>query len=372
MAKKDYYDILGVSKTASEDEIKKAFRKKAKEYHPDVNKDPGAAEKFKEIGEAYSVVGDKSKRAQYDQFGSTAFDGSAGGFSGGFGGFQGFDFHDIDLGSIFEQFMGTGFTSGRSRGGRRATRGEDLLVKLNLSFEEAVFGCEKEFDITLNETCTDCNGEGGHDPEACTDCNGRGRVISEQRTILGIIQTETACSRCKGAGKTFKNSCDVCKGNTYVKKTKPINLRIPSGIDDGDQMRMAGKASAGTNGGPNGDIYINFTVEKHPLFEREDNDIYLEVPLTISEAALGCKKEVPTLTGTAKVTFKDGTQSDETLKLKGKGIKSEKDNRTGDMYLITKVIIPRKLSRHQKNLFKELEDSEIDDDSEFKKFNQYL
>jgi len=374
MAKKDYYEVLGVSKSASEAEIKSAFRKKAKEFHPDVNKDPGAEAKFKEIGEAYSVIGDANKRAQYDQFGSAAFDGSAGngGGFGGFGGFQGFDFEDLDLGSIFEQFMGGGFTSSRSRGGRRATRGEDMLVRVNLTFEEAVFGCEKEFEITVNEKCDDCNGEGGHDPETCNTCGGRGRVISEQRTILGIMQTETICPSCKGQGRTFKKTCNSCKGKTYVKKSKEINLRVPSGIENDDQMRMSGKGSSGTNGGPNGDVYINFTVEEHPLFKRDGKHIYLEVPLTISEATLGCKKIIPTIHGTEKVSFKDGTQNDETIRLKGKGISSEKDNSTGDMYLITKIIIPRKISRHQKSLFKDLDDTELDNETEFKKLNKYL
>lgn len=370
MAKKDYYEILGVDKNASEAEIKSAFRKKAKAYHPDVNKEPGAAEKFKEIGEAYSVIGDASKRQQYDQFGSAAFENNGGGGFGG--GFQGFDFEDLDLGSIFEQFMGGGFGSSRRRGGNRQTKGQDLLVRVDLTFEEAIFGCEKEFTITVNDRCSECHGEGGHDPETCSSCGGRGRVIAEQRTILGIIQTETTCSACRGEGKTFKTTCNTCRGKGVIKNNKNINLRVPSGVDNEDQMRMSGKGSAGSNGGPNGDIYIEFRVKEHPLFKRDGKHIYLEVPLTISEAALGCKKSIPTIDGTQKVEFDAGTQNDETIRLRGKGIMDERTRSTGDMFLITKVIIPKKLDRKQKSLLKDLEDTDLDNDSVFKNFNKYL
>ena len=374
MAKKDYYEILGVSKTATDAEIKSAFRKKAKEYHPDVNKDPSAADKFKEIGEAYSVLGDTSKRKQYDQFGSAAFDNNAGGFGGGFsGGFSGFDFEDLDLGSIFEQFMGGGFTNrGRSRSSRRPTKGEDFLIKMDLSFEEAIFGTEKNFEINIDDKCSECNGAGGHDPETCTHCNGRGRIITEQRTILGVMQTETTCPYCKGEGKEFKRSCSTCRGKGTVKKKKSINLRIPSGVDTGDQMRMSGKGSAGSNDGPNGDIYIEFKVKEHPLFKRDEKDIYLVVPLTIAEAALGCTKKIPTINGPDKYSFPAGTQNNENIRLKGKGIVSEKTKSTGDMYLITSIIIPTKLDRKQKSLLKDLEDTELENEVAFKNFNKYL
>ena len=372
MAKKDYYETLGVNKTATDAEIKSAFRKKAKEYHPDVNKEPGADAKFKEIGEAYSVLGDSAKRKQYDQFGSAAFDNNGGGFGGGFsGGFSGFDFEDLDLGSIFEQFMGGGFSS-RSRSRKRPSRGEDLLVKMDLTFEESVFGCEKDFDVTIQEKCSSCDGKGGTNPSTCSHCNGRGRVITEQRTILGVMQTETICPYCKGEGEEFLNSCDKCKGKGTNKKTKAINLRVPSGIESGDQMRMSGKASAGANGGPNGDIYIRFTVKDHSLFKRDGNDIYLVVPLTITEAALGCTKYIPTLMGKEKYNFAAGTQNNENIRLKGKGITSEKTKSTGDLFIITNIIIPRKLDKKQKALFKDLEDSGLANESEFKNFDKYL
>lgn len=374
MAKKDYYEILGVSKTATDAEIKSAFRKKAKEYHPDVNKEPGAAEKFKEISEAYGVLGDANKRKQYDQFGSSAFENGAGGFGqgfgGGFGGFQGFDFEDLDLGSIFEQFMGGGRS--RKTSTPRAQKGADALTKLNLTFEEAVFGCEKSFIINVDEKCVSCDGKGGKGVHKCSHCAGRGRIVSEQRTILGMIQTETVCPYCKGTGEEFDSVCSSCHGKGTTKKSKDITIKIPAGVENGDQLRMREKASSGLNGGPNGDLYIDITIKDHELFKRDGKDIYLEVPLTITEATLGCKKEIPTLDGSTKVSFESGTQNGEKIKLKGKGINDEKHGKLGDMYLITKIIIPTKLDRKQKSLFKDLDDTDLFDEKEFKKFQKFL
>lgn len=375
MAKKDFYEILGVSKSATEAEIKSAFRKKAKEYHPD-NKETGNAEKFKEVSEAYGVLSDANKRRQYDQFGSAAFDNNAGGGFQGFGGFEGFgggfsgfDFEDINLGDIFETMMG----GGRSRkSSRRSTKGEDVLVRLNLSFEEAVFGCEKSFSIEINETCSECNGNGGKNPEKCSTCNGRGSVVREQRSILGVIQTQTICPDCHGTGEIFKESCSHCRGKGYTKISKDLKLKVPSGVDNGDQMRMPGKANAGTNGGPNGDVYIEFTVKEHALFKRDGKDIYLVVPLTITEAVLGCKKEVPTIYGNETITFPAGTQNNESIKLKGKGVDDKKTGKLGDMFLITNVIIPTKLDRTQKSLFNDLNETKLDNEEAFKKFKKYL
>lgn len=363
MAKKDYYEILGVSKEASEEEIKRAFRKKAKEYHPDVNKDEGASDKFKEIGEAYSVLSDANKRKQYDQFGSSAFDGT-----GGFGGFGGFDFDFDDLGSIFEQFMGGGFSS---RTQSRPMKGADLLVALNLTFEEAIFGTEKKFTVKIDKTCDTCDGEGGHDKETCSACSGRGRVVTEQRTILGVIQTETTCRSCDGSGVTFKKICEKCKGKKTNRINENIKLTVPKGVEDGDQMRMPNRGSSGLNGGPNGDIYINFKVKDHPLYKRKNDDLYIEVPLTITEAVIGVNKEIPTPYGTIKQSFDSGTQSHSTIKLKGKGIKSDKTLKTGDLYLITNVIIPKKLDRKQKSLFKDLSKTKLDNTTIFKDFEKY-
>ena len=368
---KDYYKTLGIEKNASDEEIKRAFRKLAKQYHPDVNKEEGAQEKFKEIGEAYSVLSDPNKRRQYDQFGSAAFDGSTGSGFGGFGGgFSGFGFEDIDLSDIFETFMGGSF-SGRKKNSKRATKGEDALVRIKLDFEEAIYGCEKEFTINVKDKCDDCNGLGGHNPKTCNNCNGRGRVISEQRTILGMFQTETTCPNCHGSGETFESNCSGCHGTGVVNKKKTLKVRVPRGVDDGDQLRMAGKASSGLNGGPNGDVYIEFSIKEHPIYKRDKSDIYMSVPLTITEAILGCKKEINTIQGKVKVEVDPGTQNGDKIKLRGKGIDDEKLGRKGDTYVIYNVVIPTKLDKTQKKLIKELEKTDLKNESEFKRFNEY-
>lgn len=366
--KKDYYEVLGLSKGASDEEIKRAFRKLAKQYHPDVNKDPGAEEKFKEIGEAYSVLSDPQKKAQYDQFGHAAFANGAGG--------AGFSADDIDLSSIFEDLFGSSFGGfgfgGSRRSTNRATKGRDSLVKMNLTFDEAVFGCKKTIKIDLNETCDSCNGKGGFEESTCSTCGGSGRVVMQQQSLFGMIQTQTTCKDCKGSGKTFKKICSTCKGEGHVRKNKEIVVTVPEGVDTGYQLRISGKGEAGTNGGPNGDIYIEFRVQEHELFQREEEDIYLEVPLTITEATLGCKKDIPTLNGTVCVDIKAGIQNGSKLKLKGKGIKIPNTLRKGDMYLIIRVMIPTKLNRKQKELFKDLAKTDLEDDAEFKKFKKFL
>ncbi|MBQ3020891.1 MAG: molecular chaperone DnaJ [Bacilli bacterium] len=367
---KDYYKTLGVDKNASDEEIKRAFRKLAKKYHPDVNKEEGAGEKFKEIGEAYSVLSDANKRRQYDQFGSAAFDGTAGagGFGGFGGGFSGFGFEDFDLGDIFEQFMGGG---SRRRNSNRPTKGDDALVHINLSFDEAIYGTEKEFSINIKDKCSDCNGHGGHNPKKCSTCNGRGRVIQEQRTILGMFQTETTCSSCGGSGETFETTCNTCRGKGITQKKKNLKVRVPRGVDNGDQLRMSGKASTGTNGGPNGDIYIEFTVKEHPIYQRDKSDIYIKVPITITEAILGGKKEIKTVDGKVKIEIEPGTQNGDKLKLRGKGIDDEKLGRKGDTYIIYNVIVPTKLDKTQKKLIKELSETNLYNEDQFKKFDEY-
>ena len=375
MNKKDYYEVLGVSKTATEDEIKRAFRKLAKQYHPDINKEPGAEEKFKEIGEAYSVLSDPEKRRQYDQFGHAAFEQ---GGQGGFGGFSGFNADDIDLSSIFGDLFGgafggfSGFGRGNQTKRNRPVKGKDTLIHMNLTFEEAVFGCSKTLKLDLDETCEKCDGKGGFDESTCTTCNGQGRVITQQQTMFGVFQTENTCPDCDGTGKIFKTKCSACKGKGDIVKNKEIVVKIPEGVDTGNKIRISGKGSAGYNGGPNGDIYIEFKVKEHPLFQRDDNNIYLEVPLTITEATLGCKKEIPTLYGNVILDIKEGTQSGEKLKLKGKGLKTPDSYKKGDMYVITKVITPTKLDRNQKRLLKELSETILNSNSAFKNFNQYL
>lgn len=372
---KDYYKTLGVEKNASDEEIKRAFRKLAKQYHPDVNKEEGAQEKFKEIGEAYSVLSDPNKRKQYDQFGSAAFDGSnGGGFggAGGFGGFSGFGFEDIDLGDIFEQFMGGGaFGRSNRKGAKRATKGDDALVHIDLTFDEAIYGTEKEFTINIKDKCSECGGEGGHNPKTCSTCNGSGRVVQAQRTILGMMQTEMPCSDCGGSGTKYESTCTHCKGKGLVAKKKNLKVRVPRGVDNGDQLRMAGKASAGANGGPKGDVYIEFSVKDHPIYQRQQSDIYMKVPLTITEAIMGTKKEINTIQGKVKLEIEPGTQNGDKIKLRGKGIDDEKYGKKGDTYVIYNVVIPTKIDRTQKKLIKELSSTNLSNEEQFKEFQKY-
>lgn len=372
---KSYYEILGVDKSASDAEIKSAFRKLAKQYHPDVNKEPGAEAKFKEIGEAYAVLSDPDKRRQYDQFGHEAYTqgASQGGFGGGFGGFSA---DDIDLSSIFDDLFGGSMFGGSSRrsGSRqnRPMKGEDSLVRVNLEFEEAIFGCKKTINIDLDTECSECDGKGGSGEQTCSTCGGRGRVVSQQRTMFGVFQSETSCPDCNGKGKAYKNVCKKCNGKGHVIKNKEIEITVPEGVDTGHQLRISGKGSAGYNGGPNGDIYIEFKVKDHPLFERKENDIYVDLPLTIVEATLGCKKEIPTLNGNVVLTIDPGSQPGDQLRLKGKGVKDPTRNRKGDMYVVLEVIIPTKLDRKQKELMKELSKTDLETDSAFKNFKKYI
>ena len=376
MNKKDYYEVLGVSKTASDEEIKRAFRKLAKQYHPD-NKQTGDEAKFKEVGEAYAILSDPQKRRQYDQFGHQAFT------NNGNASYSGFSADDIDLGDIFSEIFGggfSGFSGFGSFGGRTNTRstskrprkGADSLVSVTLDFDEAINGCKKTITLDLNEKCSSCHGVGGFDEKTCPTCGGTGRIVSEQRSLFGVFQTQTTCNECEGTGRVFKRTCAECNGTGNVRKRKEIEVTIPEGVDTGYQLRISGKGSAGVNGGPNGDIYIEFKVKEHPLFEREDEDIYLTVPLTITEAILGCKKEIPTLTGNVILEVKPGTNSGDKVKLKGKGVKKINSFGKGNMYVVYKVIIPDRLSMSQKRLIKELADTKLDDAPEFKEFKKYL
>ena len=377
MNKKDYYETLGVSKNATDEEIKRAFRKLAKEYHPDVNKSPDAEAKFKEIGEAYAVLSDENKRRQYDQFGQAAFQnggGSTGGYSGTYGGF---DPGDINLDDILGDLFGGGFgfgSFGRSRSSNksRSAKGEDIRVVLNLTFEEACFGCEKDIKLDLSSSCSNCNGKGGFNETKCSTCGGAGRVIIDQQTIFGYMQTQRTCPDCRGTGSSFKEKCLECHGTGIVNKTKTLTVTIPEGVDEGFQLRLSGKGNAGANGGSNGDVFIEFKIKEHPIFERDGADIYLEVPITIADAALGCKKEVPTLYGNIILDIKPGIQNYTKLKIKGKGIKLPNSLSKGDMYAVVNIIIPTKLDRKQKNLLEELRDTDLESTSEFKTFKKYL
>ncbi len=375
MAKKDYYDVLGVNKNATDAEIKSAYRKLAKKYHPDVNKEEGAEGKFKEIGEAYSVLSDANKRKTYDQFGHAAFENGGGGGQGfggfgGFGGFQGAE--DIDLNDIFGDLFGGfgGFGSSSSKK-NRPTKGEDLLVRLELSFMEAVFGTKKDIDLTVNEECPECKGAGGHNPKTCKTCNGRGKVVTQARTIFGVMQTESTCPDCEGVGKTFESICSKCHGKKHVRKNKTLTVEIPAGVQTGERIRISGKGGAGINGGPNGDVYLEFKVLPHAIFKRDNNDIYLELPITITEAVLGCKKEIPTINGGLIIEIEAGTQNGDKLKLRGKGIPGTNAFNKGDMYVLINVVIPTKLDRKQKELFKDLSKTKLDN-GEYKKLEKYI
>ena len=368
MNKKDYYEVLGVDKNASEAEIKSAFRKLAKKYHPDVNKEPDAAEKFKEAQEAYAVLSDESKRRQYDQYGHAAFDSMNGG--------AGFDFSDFDFGDIFDglfgsSFGGFGFGGSRRSSSNRARKGADKLMRINLSFEEAAFGTKKEINLDVSEQCSECNGKGGKGEKKCSTCHGSGTVTTEQRTILGSFMTKSTCPHCAGKGVIYETSCSKCRGKGTVKKNTNIEVKIPAGVDTGNQLRSAGKGDAGINGGPSGDLYLEFQVKEHPIFIRDDNDIYLELPITITDAVLGCKKEVPTLYGNVKLVIPAGSQSGDKHRIKGKGIEDVHSGSKGSMYVILKVVIPSKLDRHQKKYFEELSKTNLET-SEFKKIKEYL
>ncbi len=375
MNKKDYYEVLGVSKDASDEEIKRAFRRLAKQYHPDVNKSPDAEAKFKEIGEAYAILSDPEKRRQYDQYGHAAFENGGAGFSG-------FDINDIDLSSIFEDLFGSsfgggfgsnfGFNFGGENRRNSPVKGKDRLVTLNLTFEEAVFGCKKSIHLDLNESCENCHGKGGFNEKKCSKCNGRGVVVMEQKSMFGIFQTQTTCPDCGGSGVTFERICSECHGTGYLKQNKEIVVSVPEGVDTGYQLRITGKGEAGKNGGPNGDIYIEFNVKKHDFFERHEEDIYLEVPITIVEAALGCKKEIPTLENSVMLEIKPGASTGDKLRLKGKGIKIPNSLRKGDLYVILNVVTPTKLNRKQKSLLEELRDTGLEDETIFKNFQKNL
>lgn len=373
MEKRDYYEVLGVSKTATDSEIKSAFRKLAKKYHPDVSTEENAAEKFKECQEAYAVLSDPEKRKQYDQFGHAAFSGA-----NGAGGFSNFDFGDMS--DIFEDlfgglggfsgFSGFGGSSRRSTNGPR--KGNDVLYRMTINFEDAVYGTKKELNLDVIDTCPDCNGKGGFHPETCSKCRGSGTVTSEQRTMFGSFLTKTTCTECNGTGTTFEKKCNTCHGSGTVKKNKTITITIPAGIDTDNRLRVAGKGEAGTNGGRPGDLYVEFTVKDHEFYERDEDDIYIDLPLTITEAVLGCKKEIPTLYGNVTLTIPSGTSTNDKLRLKGKGVENVSSKRKGDMYVVANVIIPEKLTRDQKKIFEELSRTTLDNTPEFRKYYKFL
>lgn len=374
MAKRDYYEVLGVSKDASEAEIKSAFRKKAKEFHPDINKSADAPEKFKEAQEAYACLSDKDNRAKYDQFGHAAFDNPYGGAGGG-GAYQGNPFGGFDFGDIFDDLFGGGFggfggSYGSSRNQTRARKGADSLYGMKLDFMDAVYGCKKDIDIEYFETCDDCDGHGGHGETTCSECGGRGVVIKQSNTILGVIQTKATCPECNGKGKSYKTRCNSCKGNGRIKVNKMLTIDIPAGIDNGEQLRISGKGEPGVNGGPNGDLYLEFRITNHELYRRDGIDIYIDLPVTITDLCLGCKKTIVTMDGEVELKIAAGSQPGDTLRIKGKGINRQDAWKKGDFYCVLNLVIPTSLSRKQKKLLEELEDTDLEDNIVFKRFNK--
>ena len=369
MAKRDYYEVLGVSKTATDDEIKKAYRSLAKKYHPDVCKEPGAEEKFKEVQEAYDVLSDPQKREQYNQFGHDGPN-MGSGFGQGFGGFSSQGFGGFE--DIFSSFFGGGSTRSQ-RGG--PVRGKNLKTVINLTFEEAAFGVEKELNITKYDTCKDCSGTGAmskNDISVCPTCHGTGRTYVEQNTLFGRVRTETSCPNCNGTGKTIKNKCTTCHGEGRIKQTSKLKVKIPSGVEDGQTLTVSGKGEAGFNGGLPGDLYIQVNVREHEIFERDGLNLYMEMPITFSQAALGASVEVPTLTTPCILKVPAGTQTGTKFKITGKGITNGRTGQTGHLYVLVKVVTPTKLTSEQKNLFEKLSNTNEKNESFFDKIKKFF
>lgn len=368
MAKRDYYEVLGVSKTATDDEIKKAYRKLSKKYHPDINKEAGAEEKFKEISEAYEMLSDPQKRAAYDQYGHAANDPNfgAGGFGSGFGGFGGFSSGGFE--DIFENFFG----GGSARGSRRqnmARQGSDLQYRVNLSFEEAIFGKKETLSYHREEECHTCHGSGakaGTSPVTCHKCHGSGTINIEQNSIFGRVMTQATCDVCHGSGKEIKDKCTTCHGTGRHSEKHTVTVTIPAGVEDGQQMRLSGQGEAGYNGGPYGDLYVVFTVAKSDKFERDGSEIFFEQPISFAQAALGDQIEVPTVHGNVKLKIPAGTQTGTTIRLKGKGAPRLRSTTMGDQHVKVKVVTPTDLSDRQKELLKEFADiTHSNDDGNF-------
>ena len=350
--KRDYYEVLGVSKTATDDEIKKAYRKLAKQYHPDLNPDnKEAEEKFKEVNEAYETLSDPTKRSQYDQFGHAGpqqFGG--GGFQGGFGGFGGFD-------DIIDAFFGGGRRNSGPNNSTRPRQGDDIEQIVTIDFMESINGCKREIKITVDDECSTCGGSGAYskkDVNVCSRCHGRGSVVVEQNSLFGRVQTQTTCPKCGGKGQEITRKCESCGGKGRVRKTKDLTITIPEGVADGMTMRVEGKGNAGFNGGPNGDLFVNIRVRKHEDFVRDGDDIYLEIPISITQAVLGDTVDVPTVYGNVNLKIPAGTQSHTKFRLRGKGAKNVRSKINGDQYVTVKIEIPTSLNGEEKSIFEQL------------------
>lgn len=359
-SKRDYYEVLGVSKDADDAAIKKAYRALAKKYHPDMN--PGDAEaekKFKEASEAYAVLSDAEKRRQYDQFGHAAFEGGA----GGAGGFGGFDFNGADFGDIFGDIFGDLFGGGGRRGGRANNgpmKGANIRKSIRITFEEAVFGCKKELEVILKDPCTTCGGTGakpGTSPETCPKCGGKGQVVYTSQSFFGTIQNVQTCPNCGGSGKVIKEKCTSCSGTGYTSSKKKIEVTIPAGIDNGQSVRIREKGEPGTNGGPRGDLLVEVNVSRHPIFQRQDMHIFSTVPISFAQAALGGDVKIQTVDGAVIYNVKPGTKTDTKVRLKGKGVPSLRNSAVrGDHYVTLVIQTPEKLSAEAKEALRRFDE----------------
>ena len=357
--KRDYYEVLGVDRNADDAALKKAYRALAKKYHPDMNPgDKEAEKKFKEASEAYAVLSDAEKRRQYDQFGHAAFEGGAGGAGGGFGGF---DFSGADFGDIFGDIFGDLFGGG-SRGGRAGNgpmQGANIRKGVRITFEEAVFGCEKELEVVIKDPCTTCNGTGakpGTSPETCQKCGGKGQVVYTSQSFFGTVQNVQTCPDCHGTGKIIKEKCSDCAGTGYVASKKTIQVSIPAGIDNGQSIRIRGKGEPGTNGGPRGDLLVEVTVSRHPVFGRQDMHIFSTAPISFAQAALGGDVRIKTVDGDVLYNVKPGTKTDTKVRLKGKGVPSLRNKQVrGDHYVTLVIQTPEKLSAEAKEALRKFD-----------------
>ena len=359
--KRDYYEVLGIEKSASTDEIKKAYRKKAKEYHPDLHPgDKDCEQKFKEVNEAYEVLSDADKRAKYDQYGFAAFDPSSFQSSAeGFGGFADI-LNDLFGGGFGGGFGGFGGFGGAQRSPNAPMRGENVRTEVDVSFEEACFGVSRELDVMKVENCEKCKGTGcaeGTTPEVCPDCKGRGSVMRTSRTPFGMMQTQEPCSRCGGTGKIIHQPCPTCKGKGKVRRARKIKVDIPAGIDDGQTISLRGLGNAGRNGGPAGDLLVTVNVRRHPQFEREGTSVLYELPVSIVQASLGAEVEVPTIDGKVKYTVPEGTQTGTVFRLRGKGVPYLHGGGRGDQFVTVRVVTPKGLTAEQKELLRRLGES---------------
>ena len=372
--KRDYYEVLGVDRNADDAALKKAYRVLAKKYHPDMNPgDKEAEKKFKEASEAYAVLSDAEKRRQYDQFGHAAFEGGAGGAGGGFGGF---DFSGADFGDIFGDIFGDLFGGGR-RGGRAGNgpmQGANIRKGVRITFEEAVFGCEKELEVVIKDPCTTCNGTGakpGTSPATCPKCGGKGQVVYTSQSFFGTVQNVQTCPDCHGTGKIIKEKCSDCAGTGYVASKKTIQVSIPAGIDNGQSIRIRGKGEPGTNGGPRGDLLVEVTVSRHPVFGRQDMHIFSTAPISFAQAALGGDVRIKTVDGDVLYNVKPGTKTDTKVRLKGKGVPSLRNKQVrGDHYVTLVIQTPEKLSAEAKEAlrkFDALTGNTLNQDIDFEK-----